>query len=180
MAAKHNLAAITSFETIVTKASWIPEIQKWRLVVRKVPKQEQEQEQEGGKAASTAPATATATTGAQSEELNQDDQETKVVQKEKEEEDEVILARFCVMGVGQLSKPAYPHIEGRETFAGKSTHTARWDLDMEKDIKGKKVAVVGTGRCEFCLFFSITIPLHIHYIYDITLCKKTSTILNHQ
>lgn len=48
-----------------------------------------------------------------------------------------------VPAVGQLSRPAYADIPGRDTFAGVSFHSATWDHDI--DLSGKRVAVVGTG-----------------------------------
>ena len=53
------------------------------------------------------------------------------------ESDAVIIA------TGQLHHPAYPRVEGIEAFAGHSFHSARWDHDY--DLRGKRVAVVGTG-----------------------------------
>jgi cation diffusion facilitator CzcD-associated flavoprotein CzcO len=44
---------------------------------------------------------------------------------------------------GQLDRPARPRIEGAESFAGRSFHSAEWDHDYE--LAGKRVAVVGTG-----------------------------------
>ncbi len=52
-------------------------------------------------------------------------------------------ADALVLATGQLNQPAYPPIEGIETFAGKSFHSARWD--HEYPLAGKRVAVVGTG-----------------------------------
>jgi cation diffusion facilitator CzcD-associated flavoprotein CzcO len=52
-------------------------------------------------------------------------------------------AQFVVSGMGALSMPALPDIKGIETFTGKSFHSQRWDHDY--DLKGKKVAVIGTG-----------------------------------
>ncbi|HTX10657.1 MAG TPA: NAD(P)/FAD-dependent oxidoreductase [Solirubrobacteraceae bacterium] len=48
-----------------------------------------------------------------------------------------------VIATGQLHKPSVPPIEGRDTFAGHSFHSAQWDHDF--DLAGKRVAVVGTG-----------------------------------
>lgn len=48
-----------------------------------------------------------------------------------------------VSAVGQLSRPAWPAIKGRDTFAGVSFHSAEWDHDA--DLRGKRVAVIGTG-----------------------------------
>jgi cation diffusion facilitator CzcD-associated flavoprotein CzcO len=52
-------------------------------------------------------------------------------------------ADALVLATGQLNQPAYPPIEGIESFAGHSFHSARWDHDYS--MTGKRVAVVGTG-----------------------------------
>ncbi|MGH3566188.1 MAG: flavin-containing monooxygenase [Pseudonocardia sp.] len=48
-----------------------------------------------------------------------------------------------VLATGQLHKPAFPRIEGAESFRGNAFHSARWDHDY--DLRGKRVAVIGTG-----------------------------------
>jgi len=48
-----------------------------------------------------------------------------------------------VTAVGQLSRPAWPNIKGREDFEGVEFHSAQWDHDV--DLAGKRVAVIGTG-----------------------------------
>jgi cation diffusion facilitator CzcD-associated flavoprotein CzcO len=53
-------------------------------------------------------------------------------------------ARFLITAIGPLSTPTLPRIEGRDTFAGQSFHTARWPHEPV-DFKGKRVAVIGTG-----------------------------------
>jgi cation diffusion facilitator CzcD-associated flavoprotein CzcO len=53
------------------------------------------------------------------------------------------VGRFLVAGVGALHLPQIPELPGIERFQGASFHSARWDHDY--DLKGKKVAVVGTG-----------------------------------
>lgn len=52
-------------------------------------------------------------------------------------------ARVLVPAVGQLSRPALPALPGVETFAGPSFHSASWDHEV--DLRGRRVAVVGTG-----------------------------------
>lgn len=54
-----------------------------------------------------------------------------------------LTANVVVSGVGQLNRPSFPNIAGRETFRGKSFHSARWDHGI--DLKGKRVGVIGTG-----------------------------------
>jgi 4-hydroxyacetophenone monooxygenase len=48
-----------------------------------------------------------------------------------------------VCAVGQLNRPSFPAIAGRERFAGPSFHSAAWDDSVE--LAGRRVAVVGTG-----------------------------------
>jgi cation diffusion facilitator CzcD-associated flavoprotein CzcO len=48
-----------------------------------------------------------------------------------------------IVATGQLHREAVPRIEGIGTFAGHTFHSARWDHDYE--LRGKRVAVVGTG-----------------------------------
>jgi len=48
-----------------------------------------------------------------------------------------------ITAVGFLSRPNMPEIKGMDDFEGPSWHTARWPEGV--DLKGKKVAVVGTG-----------------------------------
>jgi cyclohexanone monooxygenase len=44
---------------------------------------------------------------------------------------------------GVLTQPKLPDIEGVESFAGTTMHTARWD--PAQDLRGKRIAVIGTG-----------------------------------
>jgi cation diffusion facilitator CzcD-associated flavoprotein CzcO len=48
-----------------------------------------------------------------------------------------------VGAVGRLNIPNYPTWPGLETFKGPKFHSSRWDHDL--DLRGKRVAVVGTG-----------------------------------
>ncbi|HWK67251.1 MAG TPA: NAD(P)/FAD-dependent oxidoreductase [Rhizobiaceae bacterium] len=53
-------------------------------------------------------------------------------------------ARWLVAGVGPLTRPQLPRIEGVETFAGEAYHTARWPKSPV-GFEGKRVGVIGTG-----------------------------------
>ena len=53
-------------------------------------------------------------------------------------------SRFLITGVGILSQPVMPKIEGIESFQGQSFHTARWPHSLV-DFADKRVAVIGTG-----------------------------------
>lgn len=52
-------------------------------------------------------------------------------------------ANAVICAVGQLNRPKVPAIEGADSFRGPAFHTARWPEDL--DIRGKRVAVIGTG-----------------------------------
>ncbi|MBN2447498.1 MAG: NAD(P)/FAD-dependent oxidoreductase [Phycisphaerae bacterium] len=54
-----------------------------------------------------------------------------------------VCSSFLVAATGQLSLPADPSFPGLDRFEGKVFHSARWDHDY--DLRGKRVAVIGTG-----------------------------------
>ena len=54
-----------------------------------------------------------------------------------------ITCRAMVFGMGPLHIPNIPEIPGLERFAGPTFHSAEWDHEV--DLRGKRVAVVGTG-----------------------------------
>ena len=55
----------------------------------------------------------------------------------------VFLTRYLISATGGLSEPAFPDIPGIDSFEGRMFHSARWDHSV--DLKGKRVAVIGTG-----------------------------------
>ncbi|KQH78146.1 4-hydroxyacetophenone monooxygenase [Mycobacterium gordonae] len=63
------------------------------------------------------------------------------------EGDTSIRARALITAVGQLNRPYIPEIEGADTFAGPSFHSAAWDHSV--DLSGKRVALVGAGASGF-------------------------------
>ena len=56
---------------------------------------------------------------------------------------ETYEARAVVSGVGALHIPNIPNLPGTETFQGERFHSSQWDHGV--DLRGKRVAVVGTG-----------------------------------
>jgi cation diffusion facilitator CzcD-associated flavoprotein CzcO len=50
---------------------------------------------------------------------------------------------FVIAATGVLHHPAYPDIEGLDSFEGEAFHSARWNHDVP--LAGKRVGVVGTG-----------------------------------
>ena len=56
---------------------------------------------------------------------------------------EVLEADVLVAACGQLTRPARPDVPGLDSFRGPVLHTGRWDHAV--DLRGRRVAVVGTG-----------------------------------
>lgn len=60
---------------------------------------------------------------------------------------EEIGANAVISAVGQLNRPRWPSITGRESFEGIAFHSGEWRHDI--DLTGKRVGVVGTGASAF-------------------------------
>jgi cyclohexanone monooxygenase len=54
-----------------------------------------------------------------------------------------MLARYLIDATGVLTQPRYPDIDGVQSFAGVTMHTARWDHG--EDLRGRRVGIIGTG-----------------------------------
>jgi 4-hydroxyacetophenone monooxygenase len=52
-------------------------------------------------------------------------------------------ARVVVTAAGYLNRPRWPELRGRESFEGRSIHSALWEPSA--DLTGKRVAVIGAG-----------------------------------
>ncbi len=57
--------------------------------------------------------------------------------------EETLRSKFVFNATGQFSRPKLPSVEGVRDFKGKMFHAARWDTNYS--LKGKRVALVGTG-----------------------------------
>jgi 4-hydroxyacetophenone monooxygenase len=80
--------------------------------------------------------------------------------------EETLEADAVISAVGQLNRPQLPNIEGRESFAGPSFHSARWDHSV--DLAGKRVAVVGTG-CSAAQF----VPIIAEEVAELEVFQRT-------
>ncbi|HEY5338120.1 MAG TPA: NAD(P)/FAD-dependent oxidoreductase [Rhizomicrobium sp.] len=67
--------------------------------------------------------------------------------KDKSGREDVIVADAVISAVGQLNQPRFPDIKGVGSFKGPAFHSAQWRHDV--DMKGKRVAVIGTGASAF-------------------------------
>ncbi len=54
-----------------------------------------------------------------------------------------VTAQVLVMATGALSDPVIPDLPGLDGFGGRAFHSAQWDHAY--DLRGKHVAVIGTG-----------------------------------
>jgi 4-hydroxyacetophenone monooxygenase len=61
--------------------------------------------------------------------------------------EETLEANAIISAVGQLNRPKLPEIRGMESFRGPSMHSAQWQ--PEHELRGKRVAVIGTGASAF-------------------------------
>ncbi len=55
-----------------------------------------------------------------------------------------MTSRFLITGLGLLSAPTLPRLEGMDSFKGPSFHTYYWPQEP-LNLAGKRVAVIGTG-----------------------------------
>lgn len=59
-----------------------------------------------------------------------------------------------ISATGILHQPVHPDIEGLDSFAGASFHSARWDHSVE--LKSKRVGIIGTGSTACQIVGAIT------------------------
>jgi 4-hydroxyacetophenone monooxygenase len=62
---------------------------------------------------------------------------------------ETLTARAVISAVGQLNQPKIPDFVGRSDFKGPQFHSAQYE--HQHDLRGKRVAVIGTGASAFQL-----------------------------
>lgn len=80
-----------------------------------------------------------------------------------------ISSDFLVAATGQLNKPKGIEVPGYEEYRGKIMHSARWDWSY--DLKGKKIAIIGTGRSTHSASFQQLADLC--RCYDGTNCTRS-------
>ena len=76
---------------------------------------------------------------------------------------EVFTADAVIVATGVLHHPRMPEIEGLDSFAGPTIHTAQWPDDL--DLSGKRVGVIGNGSTGIQLVSALagTVPALIHF-----------------
>jgi len=79
---------------------------------------------------------------------------------------EVLEANAVISAVGQLNRPRWPEITGRERFQGIAFHSAQWA--HEHDLTDKRVAVIGTGASAFQF-----VPVIAPQVADLKVFQRT-------
>ncbi|BFM17231.1 NAD(P)/FAD-dependent oxidoreductase [Maricurvus nonylphenolicus] len=79
---------------------------------------------------------------------------------------ERVNARVLIPATGALSLPKFPDIEGRESFKGEQIHAANWDNSI--NLRGKRVAVIGTGASAVQVVPSIAADVEHLYVFQRT------------
>lgn len=79
---------------------------------------------------------------------------------------EIYEANYIFNSFGALVDPSYPTIKGMDIFKGKQFHSARWDTSF--DLKGKKVAVIGTAASAVQVIPAIVDKVDHLYVFQRT------------
>lgn len=77
-----------------------------------------------------------------------------------------VTTRTLILATGFLSQPKKPNIKGVDNFSKKIIHTAEWDHDY--DLKGKRVAMIGTGATAVQLIPEISDTVKTMDVYQRT------------
>lgn len=78
----------------------------------------------------------------------------------------VFVVDFVIAATGILHHPKFPEIEGLDSFAGDSWHTAEWNHDV--DLEGKKIGIIGTGSTSHQIVPELVNAGHDVYVFQRT------------
>jgi cation diffusion facilitator CzcD-associated flavoprotein CzcO len=77
------------------------------------------------------------------------------------------IGDFVIAATGVLHHPAYPAIEGLDSFGGPAFHSARWRHDVP--LAGKRVGVIGTGSSAIQIVAAV-----IDEVAELSLFQRTA------
>jgi cation diffusion facilitator CzcD-associated flavoprotein CzcO len=77
------------------------------------------------------------------------------------------IVDFVIAATGVLHRPAYPDIEGLESFAGACFHSARWDHGVA--LRDKRVGIIGTGSTAIQI-----VPAIVDEVSRVSLFQRTA------
>jgi cation diffusion facilitator CzcD-associated flavoprotein CzcO len=72
----------------------------------------------------------------------------------------VFRASFFIAAIGFAAKRHFPDWKGLDSFKGIIHHSSFWPKDV--DVRGKKMAVIGTGATGVQVPISDLPPLHVN------------------
>jgi cation diffusion facilitator CzcD-associated flavoprotein CzcO len=81
--------------------------------------------------------------------------------------------RVLLLGMGPLNRPNLPQLAGQEEFKGNLFHSSRWDTGY--DLKGKRVAVIGTGASAIQI-----VPAIAPQVAHLTVFQRTPAWISHR
>lgn len=76
-------------------------------------------------------------------------------------------SRVLISAAGPFNAPFIPKIEGRDSFKGEAFHSLNWNHDY--DLKGKRVALLGTGASAIQI-----LPAIVDQVKSITVYQRTA------
>jgi cation diffusion facilitator CzcD-associated flavoprotein CzcO len=77
------------------------------------------------------------------------------------------IVDVVIAASGVLREPAYPDIEGLESFAGATFHSARWNHDVS--LTGRRVGIIGTGSTAIQI-----VPAIVDQVAKVALFQRTA------
>ena len=80
--------------------------------------------------------------------------------------EEIVEVTALVSAIGQLSQPFRPEIRGQEDFEGPLFHPMDWPDDL--DVRGKRVALIGTGATAMQI-----VPAIVDQVESLTVYQRT-------
>ena len=75
--------------------------------------------------------------------------------------------KAIIAALGPLNRPKFPEIKGIDAFKGAAFHTSEWNHDF--DLKGKKVAIIGTGASAIQV-----LPAIAPIVEEVTIFQRTA------
>ena len=82
----------------------------------------------------------------------------------KDGSQQVVQANAVINGHGPVNRLKWPDLPGLESFQGPRLHTATWDTSL--DLKGKRVAVIGTGASAAQLIPAVADDVSELYVFQ--------------
>ncbi len=99
--------------------------------------------------------------------FDENDKQWKITVRDSAGLESEIISSAMISAVGQLNRPKLPDIAGRDSFAGVAMHSAQWRDDV--DVRGKRVAVIGTGASAFQL-----VPTIADEVSELTVYQRSA------